>query len=230
MTAILERQPVQYDGEVILEKAIALGSEELRSKARDLFEGVSCRRQEYCRTGDLKKTLVSLQIEPYTAESVEIYKARMERSVSLRNLPSRVLADAPNVFGTCGVIALFVWAIIASVCVTFNLVSMAWWFGAIGLAALASLGTAIGIATLFDHGWLKVRKLKWRSNNLGWAWREIPEFALQTAVDIKTHCPGVHLYVEEAFIEERVVDPFLVAIDHGEKFYLEVWNEPGFMK
>lgn len=232
MTAVLERKPVQYDGEVIFDKAITLGGEELLRRAESVFKSRASRwaRYTHCEKRDLEHTLVSLQIEPYTHESVEKYKLRMKRSVMLRNLPSRVLADVPEVCGPCGVIALVVWAVIASVCVTFNLVAIAWWFGVIGIVATCSIGIAIGIGTLSDYGWIKVRELHWRSNDITWILNEIPEFVLQTAVDVQTRCPGAYLYVEEAIVANRVVDPFLVAQVNGEKYYLEVWNEPGFTK
>jgi hypothetical protein len=53
----------------------------------------------------------------------------------------------------------------------------------------------------------------------------IPEFALQTAIDVKTACPEVALFIEEL---RTTKDPFLVAKLGGETYYLEVWNEPGF--
>jgi len=65
----------------------------------------------------------------------------------------------------------------------------------------------------------------------------VPEFVLQTALDVKKIDPSCVLYVDQliAIPAERTkrepisLDPFLVAVTQdGQEHYLEVWNEPGF--
>ena len=56
----------------------------------------------------------------------------------------------------------------------------------------------------------------------------VPEFALQTAVDLKERCPKASFYIEELGIKLRRLDPFLVVEYAGLRYYVEVWNEPNF--
>jgi hypothetical protein len=74
---------------------------------------------------------------------------------------------------------------------------------------------------------------------LSWDWRirefynfynAIPEFVLQTAVDIKEAIPEAQLRIVELYQRELTpADPFLILrLPSGRDLYLEVWNEPGF--
>ncbi len=67
----------------------------------------------------------------------------------------------------------------------------------------------------------------------------VPEFALQTLVDIKEACPEAEIFVyqmeivrEEHRYAERtpIDDPFLAAAIGDQVYYLEVWNEPKFVQ
>lgn len=54
----------------------------------------------------------------------------------------------------------------------------------------------------------------------------IPEFAIQTAINLKTRCPWVEIFIEELHIGYRPSgDPFLVVLDNETWHYLEVWDE-----
>lgn len=61
----------------------------------------------------------------------------------------------------------------------------------------------------------------------------VPEFALQTACDLKEKLPHLEFFVEELVRKtertRKPMDPFLVVRDSsGTNYYLEVWNEPGY--
>lgn len=65
--------------------------------------------------------------------------------------------------------------------------------------------------------------------------KDIPEFVLQSALDIKEKCPDLDLQfrIEELRLihlpRPRIPDPFLVVnVAYGPWRYIEVWNEPGF--
>jgi len=55
----------------------------------------------------------------------------------------------------------------------------------------------------------------------------VPEFAIQTALDFKKRFGQRMTFEVEVF--ERTPDPFLVAVGlYGDRYYLEVWNEPKY--
>jgi len=84
------------------------------------------------------------------------------------------------------------------------------------------------------------KNMKWRCFDFGSdtvSRTRIPEFVLQTAVDVTKMMSndGIKYKLEiEMLIEKEKVapDPFLVLVVDGPeryiRFYLEVWNEPGF--
>ncbi len=75
----------------------------------------------------------------------------------------------------------------------------------------------------------------------GWGWislavkdetSRIPEFALQTAMDVRDRLAAESipaLIGVETLIRQQVrADPFLFVEVDGQRWYLEVWNEPSF--
>ncbi|HSX24464.1 MAG TPA: hypothetical protein VLG69_00670 [Candidatus Andersenbacteria bacterium] len=56
----------------------------------------------------------------------------------------------------------------------------------------------------------------------------VPEFVLQTAIDLKTRCPVAAFYIDELVESRRKLDPFLVVRCVGLQKHIEVWNEPEF--
>lgn len=98
------------------------------------------------------------------------------------------------------------------------------WCGCLGLLILALFSAGLGLIVLIDSGKVTQLIIRWERKDV------VYHFALQTAVDIQRKCPGAHLFIEEAFLDQRSIDPFLVAVADGEAFYCEVWQEPGFEK
>ena len=72
----------------------------------------------------------------------------------------------------------------------------------------------------------------WRRSELGYYHKPVPDFALQTAKDIKEKCPDAKFFIEELEITNvPFADPFLIVKPDSyskEEFYIEVWNEPKF--
>jgi len=70
--------------------------------------------------------------------------------------------------------------------------------------------------------------LRWVAVSIKKFKKPVPEFALQTALDIKERCPEIEFEIEEL---TPTPCPFLVAVlPDGSRYHLEVWNEPDFKK
>jgi hypothetical protein len=68
--------------------------------------------------------------------------------------------------------------------------------------------------------------LFWQDTPIDRYRKPIPEFVLNKAIQIKRAVPEVTISIEE--LDENP-DPFLVVnIGYKEKYYIEVWEEPGF--
>ena len=60
--------------------------------------------------------------------------------------------------------------------------------------------------------------------------RFVPKSAVLTALEIKTRCPNADVLVEELVKSDVVTkDPFLIVSLGDEEYYVEVWNEKGFV-
>lgn len=76
--------------------------------------------------------------------------------------------------------------------------------------------------------------ISWKMIPLAKYDKPIPEFAIRKAVQVKEKCPTAEFFVDELSItrhQRRIAngDPFLVArVGKGERYWLEVWNEPEF--
>jgi len=223
MTSVLTREPVKFDGAVVFEKAVALGSEELRKQAEQLFSGYHDIEPDY-RYGrrslrqDFLKVMKSLGIEPYTEQSVLDYKERLQARLWWRNLPAEALEAIAPVVAAGGFVCTFICLFIASVLTVAGFTFVSWW-GYIGLSCIFLFGLGLMLLALVDSGKIKVSVVRWENRDIRQSWKTMPEFALQTAADIRTRCPSVKLYVEEAFLRQRSVDPFLIAVAGSDVYY-----------
>jgi hypothetical protein len=99
-----------------------------------------------------------------------------------------------------------------------------------GEALAISIFTAITGST-FIAFFIVEHTLRWDMDTIASYRRPIPEFALQTAVDIRDAHPDAELLICELAENRTVRDPFLVLrLPDGRDLYLEVWNEPGFKR
>lgn len=75
-------------------------------------------------------------------------------------------------------------------------------------------------------------KYSWVKTNIKQYQGQVPEFALQTALDIKKRCPNVEIFIDELVAQQVPTnDPFLVVKPNTKsykEYYVEVWNEPRY--
>lgn len=80
----------------------------------------------------------------------------------------------------------------------------------------------------------KTTEATWSTYSLAGYEHPVPEFAMQTAVDLKDRFPATEFHIEQLTVTEKhhplaLSDPFLVVeLPDKSLHYLEVWNEPEF--
>lgn len=171
--------------------------------------------------------MAELGIKPFSLASVEAYKRKMVFWTNLKNLIAtlsilfcRIALAISIVGGVLSFVIGGIWTIFAPIpewCL--------WWFGA---SLIGFVGA--GLVELYRDGEdLFWRYAQWNKTPIYKYPEFIPEFAVQTAVDLKEKCPEAYFYIEELRIEGYpILDPFLV-VKHGDlEYHLEVWNEPCF--
>ncbi|PQO46472.1 hypothetical protein [Blastopirellula marina] len=216
---LLQREAVSWDTHSE-ESDLLLGNLPLEAEQVLGYRRLSQHQQAVRQLSSLKETLTSLDIRPFTQASVDKYKQRCEWIVT------PMWGRVANVGFAIGFLAVLVAvpALIVSALVSWAGISFY-------LAAAALLGAVVGVSSLI-LGAVRLRERKWVMHELGSYAEAVPEFALQTALDIKRINPEVEFYV--CSLEERrvVVDPFLVmrVKENGfhRDYYLEVWNESAF--
>ncbi len=168
----------------------------------------------------LAQVFDKLDIRPFTSASVETYKDACEWSVKPRLIQSAIATFLiATIVGLVAVCVLTISAMVAAATVAFY-------------SALAVLiSTVAGITSCVI--WVQYdRERKWIMQELSTYKEPIPEYALQTAVDIKQLYPEAEFRVCTLTERKIVVDPFLVLrTRHGRDirdYYLEVWNESEF--
>jgi hypothetical protein len=104
-------------------------------------------------------------------------------------------------------------------------------FAMIGAFVFAGAAIIRGAFLLFDSDARGSRiRYKWESSAIANYTGNIPEYALEKALQIKTRLPETHFQVERLVEETETIpkpkrDPFLIAILGNERYYIEVWNE-----
>lgn len=193
------------------------------------------------REAKIEAALNKLGIKPFTNDSVVEYKAAV-RNEELKKR-SNIWADIHHTYSfwsffvSAGVgLAALVGAAAASIW-GFH---MPFLWAATGCGAVCLLAIFAAVATLDDANAHDRIEVSWASKNLCSYEKKIPEFALQTACDLKKLLPSVSLYVDEVHVQRMPQpDPFLYAvIENGtstlpdrqstRRYYLEVWNEPKY--
>jgi len=217
MTTLLRKAAVvpvsDYDEgtAVLAEKSHKLlGYYELKYHLAKEKDRVSC--------GNMVEVLNKMQVFPYDKASVKKYKKRTE--FLFRFSGKALIGTIYDAIGLFCFASLILTAI--SCC----------WFSAGFWVATSAICTVVSFIVVIATGdKVKDYKAKWKKIPIKDYDKLIPEFALQTAVDLKERIPSVSIYIEELIVNEVPRDPFLVATDaSGNEFYLEVWNEPKFRK
>lgn len=213
---ILEREPFTCNVTADRNELLA---DDLADEAFQVL-GYATKQAKARRLQSLQKTLEELDIRPFTQESVEKYKKSTEVP------PNRLAATLVNFSAGIGLVAAIVCLPILVVsAVTFN-ASLSFY---LALIVLIGGGCLIASAAIGDHF---VVERMWMTYDLAHYTEPVPEFALQTAIDIKKRHPEVNFYVCSLEENRMVLDPFLVMrVPDGtwyKDYYLEVWNEPKF--
>jgi len=167
----------------------------------------------------LRATLRELDIDPFEQESVTRYRRRKMDDCNRRR--ARLVGLNWGIFfAGC---ALLVASVPAGLAV-----------GPAGFCPLAVAATTMIVAAVMLGTWILECIDVWE---WGWAALEkfsapVPEFALQSALEIRERCPEARFFVSY-LVQMRDIaisgDPFLVvASSKGRRYYIEVWNEPSF--
>jgi hypothetical protein len=176
------------------------------------------------------KLYQKIQLMPFTPESVERYKAKAKRKAENGEF-GKAVANLGGGLMIISLLALF----FGWVSCFLNTIS-----GVKPEAAeLGYLLTIGGLALLLVTGcmfWFTsglAAKATWKTMSLREYISPVPEFVLQTAVDIQSQNPHAKFFIHYLETEKMTVDPFLIVILHpdGSRHrldYIEVWNEPGF--
>lgn len=204
--ATLIREPIapQVFDRTVLQKARKVLSYEPDAVAED-----ACLRM-----------LASVNVHPFKRELVESYRSEM--SLRVNGLRDR-LECIP---------------VIAASFVTFflSMCTMAACADAILAAKFCAAAAGVSVLAIIASGIVLINlpsRNKWYTESLRHYRRPVPEFALQTAIDVQEVAMRRNMKVEldiESFgIPARTLDPFLVLVHNGTKYYLEVWDEPSFV-
>lgn len=209
---LLEREPI-----VIQDPTLELNLE-LAEEAAKLLGYAKLKQTVAAKNGirDLSRVLRELDIQPFSRESVERYKAEAPDDADLTDVPGffkrhRKLA---RIF----LCLIPLWTILSAIGIA------AGWFISwkLGLASLVGIIVILAKGCEFDDR-LAALFPKWERAPLAQYQEEVPLYVLQKALGIKKRVPDAEFY-----IEQRAKDPFLIVKCGGEEHYIELWREPMF--
>ena len=208
---------LQHESIAIQDQTKELGPE-LAEEAAELLGYSKLKQRVAAKKGirELSQVLQALDIQPFSRNSVERYKAEAPDAAEL--------TDVPEFFKRHRKLASIVlWLIPLGTIVS-----------AIGIAGGLLISWTLGVASLvsiiviFNKGCEFDDKLAplfsvWERVPLAEYQEEVPLYVLRKALDIKKRVPGAEFYVEQ-----RAKDPFLIVKCGKEEHYIEVWREPRF--
>lgn len=222
----LVREPVGVDAGEIIERSIFSCDEDLKIEARRLF----CQyKVKPASPDEIRSTLAALQIHPYSEESVKKYKQVISLRCFIKSIPYYIYEHVlPRLFVmTLGSTLIF--SIMMSAVITAGYTPHRWL--GIACSSMIALGSAVFFVLCAAENRINLYTAAWHQRPVYETIQEMPSFALQTAVDIRRHCPNACMWVEELDLSTRMPDPFLVIGDsERNRYYVEVWNEPKFIK
>jgi hypothetical protein len=165
---------------------------------------------------ELGKILDRLDIQPFSRDSVERYKAEEPNAAELTEVPeffqrhrklARILLRLIPVWGMLSMIGTAAGWLIS-------------W--QLGIASLANILLLLAKGCEFDDR-LAALFPSWERVPLPQYQEDVPFHVLEKAVAIKKLMPSAEFYVEQ-----RAKDPFLIVKCGEEEYYVEVWQEPRF--
>lgn len=179
------------------------------------------------------KMLIEAGFAPFTDESVELYKQRqVKKAKRLQNFLEAA-------WGYCVAVSFFggilvgIGATIAGLAfgmIAGETIGFIWGIAVANFFTMVFIpGISLGIA-------FSGRKVSWSTRTIEEIDYEIPEYCLQTIVDVQkavknadTGIWRIRWLVDELVERKEILDPFLVLAIGEETYYMEVWNEPGFI-
>ncbi len=177
-------------------------------------------RQKVRNRHSLLQTLTRLDTLPFTDGSVERYKAASEVQPDMRVVMSTIAVFFISLLLSLGALPVLV------VSALFGFATVAFYSAIVFLANVAALFLSCYVILRIDN------EKTWKLHPLSEYGEPVPEFALQTAVDIKKEFPDAEFYVCALEVNRVIDDPFLVLRtrfgDEERDYYLEVWNESQF--
>jgi hypothetical protein len=174
----------------------------------------------------LRKALYDLGIAPLDPDQVAKYQA------SKTYHQHRVYSGAENVFGVLAIVGALIAAYALCFGPMFLLRGEVW--PPMRVVILSGGVTMMigGIIARYVADEVPYESKTWQKKSLGdYGLTEIPDFVLERAVLVKEACPDAKLYVETLVSDRYSVtlrDPFLIAVQNGERYFLDVWDEPQF--
>ena len=208
---------LEHESIAIQDQTKELGPE-LAEEAAELLGYSKLKQTIAAQNGirELSQVLRALDIQPFSHDSVERYKAEASDASEL--------TDVPEFFKRHRKLASIVlWLIPLGTIVS-----------AIGIAGGLLISWKLGVASLvsiiviFKKGCEFGDKLAalfpaWERVPLAEYPEEVPLYVLRKALAIKKRVPSAQFY-----IEQRAKDPFLIVKCGEEEHYIEVWREPRF--
>ena len=217
--SLLQREAIDWDT-VTDDDDFLLGDLDREAQATLGYNVLFRERMKSRQHKSLQRTLIDLDIQPFTRSSVEAYKESCEQTANRRLAETALAGFGFSMLAGIGALLVLVFSTL------FGFVVVAF-YAAVALLVSTTAAIACG---LIESRYSRERT--WSMQQLASYAEPIPEFALQTAVDIKQAHPEVEFYVCKLEENEIVVDPFLVLRsrdgDQEHDYYLEVWNESKF--
>jgi len=196
-------------------------------------------KQRLACKGRLAQALKVAGIQPFTNESVAAYKEKMlGQKTWLYSFLNNNNSDAFQVIGALGLlcsVATFVFS--GSTSYGYYVGGGSFWFSwhhAFWTLVSGALVAIFGTIGFFGH-LLKTQpyeyQVSWEIKPLANYDQPVPEFALATSMELHQRVPEVKFSIDQFVVTKArkiTQDPFLIAELGEEKYYIEVWDEPGY--
>jgi hypothetical protein len=151
---------------------------------------------------------------PFTEASVQEYKDAMIKKASAGQWSTK----QTGIISTGSFLACVICIVLGMFCGVHNSVGLGWGLGGLAIFFL--------LCVIYFGSLETARKVYfWNLMHLKDYQGKVPEYALQTALDIRKYSKEGYIGIDH--LEEHT-DPFLVWRIGGKQYHLEVWNEPTY--
>lgn len=211
-------------------------TERLACEARDVLGYEPLRdhvRKERPHQNDnarLLSALRELNIQPFRTEQVEAHKKRIIQKFSRKPLSLLIKALgyllAFSFFG--GIAGLVITLVAAISAKSFGVgeTVLTYSIGSLGVCFVVFAFTIATLLTIERVRPALLETMKWVRTSISQYEKQVPEFALATAVAVKRKLPDAEISVDHLV---KVPDPILVVkLGKSDELYLEQWDESDF--